>query len=124
MKLAAEVNRHMIHIHTTAPGPPRKIAPATPEILPVPTRAAAEIVNAWNEDNDLRRSGAASSFCVFSVMERNISGIIRSWIAPVRIVKYSATMATMPAPIQVQSHSSAPLSQELRFSIMSIDQAY
>src|SRR5699024_8263113 len=114
MKLAAEVNRHMIHIHTTAPGPPRKIAPATPETLPVPTRAAADIVNAWKDDSDLRRSGADSSCWVLSVMERSVAGIIRTCSAPVRIVKYRAARAPMPVPIQVQSHSSPPPRQELK----------
>src|SRR5699024_12681854 len=84
----------------------------------------AEIVIAGNDDSDVRRSGAVSAFWVFSVMERNISGIIRNCTAPVRIVKYRAARATMPVPIQVQSHSSAPPSQELKFSRSSMTKAY
>ena len=34
----------IIHIQNTAPAPPRVMAVATPAMLPVPTRAAAEIV--------------------------------------------------------------------------------
>ncbi|MNN65732.1 hypothetical protein D3C81_1812570 [compost metagenome] len=36
------------HIQKIAPGPPRKIAVATPAILPVPTVAARQVISAWN----------------------------------------------------------------------------
>ena len=37
------------HIQKTAPGPPMLMAVATPAILPVPTRLAKPVANAWNE---------------------------------------------------------------------------
>lgn len=38
----------IIHIQKIAPGPPRFSATATPAILPVPTREASEVQNAWD----------------------------------------------------------------------------
>ena len=35
------------HIQNTAPGPPTKIAPVTPAMLPVPTVPASAVVTAW-----------------------------------------------------------------------------
>ena len=35
------------HIQNTAPGPPMKMAPVTPAILPVPTVPARAVVTAW-----------------------------------------------------------------------------
>ena len=39
--------RAAIHIQKTAPGPPMKMAPVTPAMLPVPTVAASAVVRAW-----------------------------------------------------------------------------
>ena len=39
----------MIHIQKIAPGPPVRIAPQAPTILPVPTWAAMAVVRAWKE---------------------------------------------------------------------------
>ena len=36
------------HIQNSAPGPPMKIAVATPAMLPVPTVAARQVISAWN----------------------------------------------------------------------------
>src|SRR5699024_1141154 len=112
MKLAAPVSRHITHIHSTAPGPPRKIAPATPETLPVPTRAAAEIENAWKALSDLVRSRRSRplptcSRCAFWVIAPNIAGIIRSCTAPERIVKERPSSTTTGIPAQVHSQPSA-----------------
>src|SRR5699024_12433184 len=57
-------------------------------------------------------------------MERSMFGIIRICTAAVLNVKHSATIATVPVPTQVHSHSSALLGQELRFSKVSMGQAY
>ena len=38
----------MTHIQNTAPGPPTKMAPATPTMLPVPTVAARAVHRDWN----------------------------------------------------------------------------
>ena len=38
------------HIQNTAPGPPKVMARATPTMLPVPTREARPMVNAWKEE--------------------------------------------------------------------------
>ena len=46
----AAPNRAMTHIQNTAPGPPTAMAVATPARLPVPTRLAIEMANAWNEE--------------------------------------------------------------------------
>ena len=43
-------NKAMIHIQKTAPGPPMDMAVATPARLPVPTRLAKEMANAWKEE--------------------------------------------------------------------------
>ncbi|CPQ97237.1 Uncharacterised protein [Staphylococcus aureus] len=59
------------HIQNTAPGPPSTIAVATPAILPVPTREAALIANAWKEDIPFLPSSNVSGF---SKMTLNISG--------------------------------------------------
>ena len=39
----------MTHIQKIAPGPPVKIAPEAPTILPVPTWAAMAVARAWKE---------------------------------------------------------------------------
>ena len=39
----------MIHIQKIAPGPPMRIAPQAPTMLPVPTCAATAGASAWNE---------------------------------------------------------------------------
>ena len=39
----------MIHIQKIAPGPPMRIAPQAPTMLPVPTCAATAVASAWNE---------------------------------------------------------------------------
>ena len=38
------------HIQNTAPGPPMKMAPVTPAMLPVPTVPARAVVTAWKGD--------------------------------------------------------------------------
>lgn len=48
-KAVAEPNMAMIHIQKTAPGPPMKMAEATPARLPVPTRLESDTAKAWNE---------------------------------------------------------------------------
>src|SRR5699024_10114814 len=109
MKLAALVTMHMTHIHRTAPGPPRQIAPAAPELLPVPTRAAAEIENAWNALRDLARvprPPRVLSRCALSTMERIIRGIIRICTPLVRHVKYSESRTTTGTPGNIHSHPS------------------
>ena len=37
------------HIQNTAPAPPMEMAIATPAMLPVPTRLASPVTNAWND---------------------------------------------------------------------------
>ena len=39
----------MSHIQKMAPGPPTRIAPQAPTMLPVPTWAATAVASAWNE---------------------------------------------------------------------------
>ena len=39
----------MIHIQKMAPGPPIRIAPQAPTMLPVPTWAAMAVASAWKE---------------------------------------------------------------------------
>ena len=38
------------HIQKAAPGPPTKMAPVTPAMLPVPTVPARAVVTAWKGD--------------------------------------------------------------------------
>ena len=40
----------VIHIQKIAPGPPTVSATATPAMLPVPTRLASPVANAWNDE--------------------------------------------------------------------------
>ena len=42
-----------IHIQNTAPGPPTKIAPVTPAMLPVPTVPASAVETAWKGERFL-----------------------------------------------------------------------
>ena len=42
--------RATTHIQKIAPGPPNMSAAATPNTLPMPTRAASEIAKAWKEE--------------------------------------------------------------------------
>ncbi|SIK14445.1 Uncharacterised protein [Mycobacteroides abscessus subsp. abscessus] len=72
------------HIQKIAPGPPIEIASAMPAMLPVPTREAAEIQKALNEEIDFVPSLFSPGL---SPMTRNISGSIRSWTTPVRMVR-------------------------------------
>jgi hypothetical protein len=37
----------VIHIQNSAPGPPRRMASATPAMLPIPTVADSAVVKAW-----------------------------------------------------------------------------
>lgn len=55
MKLEEAPISAINHIQKTAPGPPRAIAVPTPAMFPTPTRDAAEIVKAWNEETDWGR---------------------------------------------------------------------
>ena len=52
-------NAALIHIQTSAPGPPRTIAVATPTILPVPTVAESAVISDWNGE----MSPSCSFFC-------------------------------------------------------------
>ena len=45
----------MTHIQNTAPGPPIRMAPATPTMLPVPTVAARAVHRLWNWEMLLSR---------------------------------------------------------------------
>ena len=47
--MVAMPKNEMTHIQNTAPGPPVRIAPATPTMIPVPTWAAMAVASAWNE---------------------------------------------------------------------------
>lgn len=60
-------------------------------MLPVPTRAAAETVNARKEEMPLRPPSSPGG----SVSTRNISGMPRSWMPLVRMVRYRPTPMRM-----------------------------
>ena len=47
--MVAMPKKAMTHIQKIAPGPPVRIAPEAPTMLPVPTCAAMAAVSAWNE---------------------------------------------------------------------------
>ena len=47
--MVAMPKNEMTHIQNTAPGPPVRMAPATPTMMPVPTCAAMAVASAWNE---------------------------------------------------------------------------
>ena len=47
--MVAMPKKAMIHIQKMAPGPPTRIAPQEPTMLPVPTWAAMAVVRAWKE---------------------------------------------------------------------------
>ncbi|CAL9361236.1 hypothetical protein SUDANB37_00690 [Streptomyces sp. enrichment culture] len=81
----APPTRAIIHIQKTAPGPPMVIAVATPAMLPVPIRAAAEMVNAPK---------GLTPDCGLSLKTRNISGIRRICTPLERSVNQTPTTAT------------------------------
>ena len=70
-KLVAPPMMASNHIQNTAPGPPVEMATATPATLPVPTRDAAEMVNALKLEMPLTPSEMSEGF---STIARNISG--------------------------------------------------
>ena len=89
------------HIQNTAPGPPMKMAPVTPAMLPVPTVPARAVVTAWKGDRLLPWS--CTSFfrnrepTVFFIMYPNQ----RTWTQPVRNVRYTpvpTSRASMMGP--------------------------
>ena len=75
----------MSHIQNTAPGPPTVMAIATPATLPVPTRDAAEMVNARNAEIPFLPVSISDGF---SVIVRSISGNIRICTTSVVTEKY------------------------------------
>ena len=85
MKAVAPPRMAITHIQNTAPGPPTEIATATPATLPVPTRDAAEMVNALNaEMPPYSSSSSAPTPLGRSTMALNISGTIRICTTAVR----------------------------------------
>ncbi len=73
-------NTPVIHIQNTAPGPPAKMAVATPTMFPVPMVADNAVHSA---PNWLMSPGASGSLVTDSLMA---VGILR-WMKPVRIVR-------------------------------------
>ena len=73
-------NTPVSHIHSTAPGPPARIAVATPTMLPVPMVADSAVHSA---PNWLMSPGASGSFVTDSLMA---VGSLR-WMKPVRNVR-------------------------------------
>ena len=47
--MVAMPKKAMIHIQKMAPGPPIRMAPQAPTMLPVPTWAATAVASAWKE---------------------------------------------------------------------------
>ena len=47
--MVAMPKKAMIHIQKIAPGPPVRMAPLAPTMLPVPTWAAMAVARAWKE---------------------------------------------------------------------------
>ena len=47
--MVAMPKKAMIHIQKIAPGPPVRMAPEAPTMLPVPTWAAMAVARAWKE---------------------------------------------------------------------------
>ena len=47
--MVAMPKKAMIHIQKMAPGPPVRMAPEAPTMLPVPTCAAMAVASAWKE---------------------------------------------------------------------------
>ena len=75
----------MSHIQKMAPGPPSRIAPLAPTMLPVPTCAATAVASAWKE---------LIEPCFFSPLrlnppksERAASPKQRTWTNRVRMLK-------------------------------------
>ena len=80
MKDVAAPSRATVHIQKTAPGPPKAMAVATPPMLPMPTRLAKDIISDWKDEVPSVDFSPDFS-CVI------MSGRLRTWTAPVRIVK-------------------------------------
>src|SRR5690606_5368189 len=72
--LVAMPTRAVHHIQNSAPGPPRKMAVATPAILPVPTVAARQVISAWK---GLISPSAPGSFLRPCHIRRKPRGMVR-----------------------------------------------
>ena len=78
----------MTHIQNTAPGPPARMAAATPTMLPVPMVAASAVQRLWNW------LMASSSVWAVTFLSRKMAPMVcriqypkyRSWKKPVRTV--------------------------------------
>ena len=76
------------HIHSTAPGPPRMSASATPTMFPVPTRQASPTAKAWKEVMPPWLPSREP------ITEAAIASVCRTWTPRVLTVK------KMPAPMR------------------------
>ena len=76
------------HIQNTAPGPPAKMAPVTPAMLPVPTVPARAVDTAWK---GVRLGSPPAFFSVFRNREPRVLRMIkpnrRAWRQPHRAVR-------------------------------------
>ena len=100
--------RATTHIQKIAPGPPNMSAAATPNTLPIPTRAASEIAKAWKEEippsAPLRESKTV----------RIISGKRRTWTARERPVR------KRPTPMRITIVRCIVIQSAMSFSIAAI----
>ena len=74
------------HIQKIAPGPPMRIAVATPPIFPLPTVEARAVDRAWNEVMEPSPAPDPGFARALPNVRRTASGKCRTWTKPVRIV--------------------------------------
>ena len=68
----------MAHIQNTAPGPPKKIADATPVMLPVPTRPPSAMAKPWKEDTPLDDALPSNNWATMSLIRRSCGKRMRT----------------------------------------------
>ncbi|CFP58998.1 hypothetical protein FR5810_02488 [Bordetella pertussis] len=104
--LVAMPTSAVTHIQNRAPGPPRKMAVATPAMLPVPTVAARLVISAWN---GLISPVSASPLARLPQASRNPAAILASGM------KRRRSMRNRPVP-RISTSINGPQTRPLTLS--------
>ncbi len=115
LNLEVSPKQALIHIQTSAPGPPDTIAVATPTILPVPIVAASAVVNAENGEI----SPFPLVFCLASLLRVLLIAYprFRQVRNPVRIVRNTPVPTNRISITGPHTKSSTVTSTSASFSI-------
>ena len=85
-------NAAQTHIQKIAPGPPMRIAVATPPMLPLPTVEASAVESAWN--GVIAPPPAVLRLMMPDRAKRTAAGNLRIWTSPVAAVSNPPTMTS------------------------------